>query len=321
MIVYAANSSGVYEYLPKQQNLSTIVTGDRRSSIAQACGNAKAASAPLIVAVAYNYSLSTPSYVIGGEETYVEVGLTAQEVYLECAAWGLIANLSRADMNQTAMSEALGLANETYLYPTSIITVGHPVLSAHDVAVTNVSPSKTIVGQGYSLKINVTAANPGDYTETFSVTAYANTTAIGTQTVTLTSGDSTTITFTWNSTLGFAYGNYTISVNVTLAPGETNDWNGPFTYGTVQITKVGDLGGAYNSTNPTPTFGHFDGKVDGKDLALFLECYHGTAPAQWIYLGDLGGPLSATNPTPTFFKCDGKVNGEDLALSLMCYKA
>jgi uncharacterized membrane protein len=122
MKIYAANASGVYEYLPEQQTLLTIVTGDRRSSIARACGNAEAASAPLIIAVAYNI---TGQPYIGGELTYVEVGLTAQEVYLECAAWGLIANLTRADMNQTAMSEALGL-NETTLHPTDIITVGHP---------------------------------------------------------------------------------------------------------------------------------------------------------------------------------------------------
>jgi outer membrane protein assembly factor BamB len=45
---------------------------------------------------------------------------------------------------------------------------------AHDVAVTNVVPSKSVVGQGYSLNINVTAANQGDYTETFNVTTYYN---------------------------------------------------------------------------------------------------------------------------------------------------
>ena len=41
----------------------------------------------------------------------------------------------------------------------------------HDVAVTNVAPSKTVVGQGFSATINVTVANQGDYTETFNVTA------------------------------------------------------------------------------------------------------------------------------------------------------
>jgi outer membrane protein assembly factor BamB len=46
--------------------------------------------------------------------------------------------------------------------------------AVHDVAVTNVASSKTVVGQGFSAFINVTVANQGGYTETFNVTAYCN---------------------------------------------------------------------------------------------------------------------------------------------------
>jgi nitroreductase len=123
MKVYAANSSGVYEYLPEQHTLTTIVTEDRRPSIAQASGNALASSAPLIIAVAY---VEDSRPWIGGEETYVEVGLIAQNVYLESAAWGLIADWGKADIDEEAMREALGLIGETHLHPASIITVGHP---------------------------------------------------------------------------------------------------------------------------------------------------------------------------------------------------
>jgi hypothetical protein len=114
------------------------------------------------------------------------------------------------------------------------------------VAVTNVAPSKTVVGQGYSDSINVTVANPGDYNETFSVTLYANATAIATQTVTVATGASTTITFTWY-TASFAFGSYTTSANVTLAPGETNNWTGPFTGGTVTLngSSGGGSGGGH----------------------------------------------------------------------------
>jgi hypothetical protein len=49
------------------------------------------------------------------------------------------------------------------------VFIGH-----HDVTVTSVSPSKTVVGQSYITSINVTAANQGDYTETFNITLYAN---------------------------------------------------------------------------------------------------------------------------------------------------
>lgn len=71
----------------------------------------------------------------------------------------------------------------------------------HDVAVTYVAPCKTVIGQGYSLSVNVTVKNPGYFNESFNVTAYANTTAIGTQEVLYLSPEtSTTLTFKWNTT-------------------------------------------------------------------------------------------------------------------------
>jgi hypothetical protein len=48
------------------------------------------------------------------------------------------------------------------------------VRAIHDIAITNVTPYKTIIGQGYSAKVNVTVANQGNYPETFNVSAYAN---------------------------------------------------------------------------------------------------------------------------------------------------
>ncbi len=41
-----------------------------------------------------------------------------------------------------------------------------------DIATTNVTPHKTVVGQGYCTSINVTVENQGNYTETFKVFAY-----------------------------------------------------------------------------------------------------------------------------------------------------
>jgi parallel beta-helix repeat protein len=78
----------------------------------------------------------------------------------------------------------------------------------------------------------------------------------------------------------------------------------------VFITRVGDLGGG-----TPPQFFKFDGKVDGKDLALILVCYKKTAPPEATYLGDLGGGVP-----PLFFNCDGKVDGKDLSLFLVCFK-
>jgi len=77
-----------------------------------------------------------------------------------------------------------------------------------------------------------------------------------------------------------------------------------------RMTKTGDMGGGL-----PPQFFNFDNMIDGKDLALFLQCYKGLAPAEAMHLADLGGGLP-----PQFFECDGKVDGKDLALFLQCFK-
>ena len=116
-----------------------------------------------------------------------------------------------------------------------------PPTYIHDIAVTNVVPSKTVVGQGFNLNINVTATNQGDYTETFDVTVYANTTIIETKEVTLTNGVSTTLTFfIWNTT-GLAKGNYTISAYAWPVPGETDLDDNTLTDGIVTVTIPGDV--------------------------------------------------------------------------------
>jgi len=121
------------------------------------------------------------------------------------------------------------------------------------LAITNVTLSKTVVGWGYGEKVSVRATNLENYTETFNITAYVNAATIATQTVTLTSGNSTTSSFTWNTT-GFAYGNYTIRANVTLPLGETNNLTGPFISGEIKVTIPGDCNG--------------DGSINVLDLIL-----------------------------------------------------
>jgi len=128
MRIYAANASGVYQYLPEQHTLTTIVAEDRRSRIAQASRNTWASSAPLIIAIAWD-----DRHILTVDTTYVEVGLITQNVFLESAAWGLIADWGRADTNEEAMREALGFIGETHLHPVSIITVGHPLTYLHKV--------------------------------------------------------------------------------------------------------------------------------------------------------------------------------------------
>jgi hypothetical protein len=58
----------------------------------------------------------------------------------------------------------------------------------------------------------------------------------------ISSGESEIVMFAWNTT-GLAVGKYTISANVTLAPGETNNWTGPFTSGIVYVMPLRYGGG------------------------------------------------------------------------------
>ncbi|MFQ5999392.1 MAG: CARDB domain-containing protein, partial [Candidatus Bathyarchaeia archaeon] len=113
-------------------------------------------------------------------------------------------------------------------------------IPVHDVAITGITLSKTIVGQGLSMHINVTVANQGNVPDSFNVTAYCNTTPIATQAIILANGNFTTITFLWNTT-GFAKGVYTISANATIVQGETDTADNSYTDGTVRVNMVGDV--------------------------------------------------------------------------------
>jgi len=144
---------------------------------------------------------------------------------------------------------------------------GKAYILIHDVSVKGVSPSKTVVGQGLALNVNVIIGNEGNYTETLSVTAYAGTITVETLTVTVVNGSSTTITFKWNTT-GWAKGNYTISAYAWPVPGETDTTDNTLIDGWVIVAMVGDI------TGPT---GWPDGKVDIRDVAKVSKAF-GTLP-------------------------------------------
>jgi outer membrane protein assembly factor BamB len=141
----------------------------------------------------------------------------------------------------------------------------------HDVAVTNVTSSKTIVGQGFNANISVTVANQGGFAETFKVTMYANATSIASENITLSGGNLVTITFTWN-TSGFAKGNYTISAYAWPVPGEKeiDKADNNCTDGWIVVTWQGDL---TDKDHLTPPGGVSDGKVDENDLWYFCSAF------------------------------------------------
>ena len=170
---------------------------------------------------------------------------------------------------------------------------------ADDVAIANVTYAKNVVGQGFSFNASVTAANRGEFTETFNVTLYANTTYITSQNVTLTSGATTTITFTVNTT-GLAKGNYTISAYASPVLGETDTADNNFKGGWVVVAGVGDLtGGTPNALDFVP-----DGKVLIDDVAVVSKYYGQKVPP---------APANCDVSGPTIGVPDGKIDITDVA--------
>jgi len=116
----------------------------------------------------------------------------------------------------------------------------------HDIAVIDAMPHKTVVCQGYDVSINVTVENQGDFTESFNVTAYANTTIIHTQNVTLTSGNSTIITFGWSTDFK---GVYNITATASTVQGESETTDNTFIDGIVRVTIWGDIAEPFGVVN------------------------------------------------------------------------
>jgi len=178
----------------------------------------------------------------------------------------------------------------TYQHSTHRIAVSGLV---HDLALTSAASDMTVVGQGYNCTVSVTATNLGGYDETFNITAYANATSIGLQEITLASGGSTSITFTWNTT-GFAYGNYTISAYAEPVLDETYVADNNVTW-TVHVGVPGDVSGT------TP--GVYDGITNMKDVAYLVSLFN-TRPSSpnWQPNADVNN--------------DGFCNMKDIAIAI-----
>jgi hypothetical protein len=114
------------------------------------------------------------------------------------------------------------------------------ISEAYDIAVTDVTPQRITVGQGRAAQVSVSVTNQGSFDETFDVVAYANASYIQTQTTTLGSEESATVTFTWNTT-GFAKGEYIVGAVASFILGETDTADNTFVASTViYVVMPGD---------------------------------------------------------------------------------
>ena len=204
------------------------------------------------------------------------ITLTAENSTTLTSTWNT-SSFAEGDYTISAYaSQLLGETDTTdNTFIDGIITIS---VSTHDVAISDIACQKAVVGQGYSVRINVTVENQGIVTETFNVTIHANATLIETSELTLSKGNSTIIAFTWNST-GFVKGNYTIKAVVYVVPGETDTDDNTYVNGWVIVSMIGDV------TGPD---GWPDGVCDMRDLSLCASIF-GSYPGhlRWNPVADI----------------------------------
>ena len=161
----------------------------------------------------------------------------------------------------------------------------------HDVALIDVSPSRTWVYESRTVTFNVTARNEGDFTENMTITLYYNITSgevIGEETiVNLLPGENRTVTLVWNTTGVTPCFNYTITAVATIDTPDNDPADDTLTDGKVKVRILGDING--------------DGKVDIKDIRAVAKAF-GSYPGHERWNPDLD------------FSNDGKIDMRDIRM-------
>jgi hypothetical protein len=113
-----------------------------------------------------------------------------------------------------------------------------------DLAVSAITTPKSIIGQGTTMNVTVVVANQGSMIEEINVTVHLNGDILGSMLGFVESGYSAIFNFAWN-TSSFSKGNYTISANVNVIPGETDIADNTLVGSTVAVTIPGDYNGDF----------------------------------------------------------------------------
>ena len=147
------------------------------------------------------------------------------------------------DEGRTTLHFYYTLLDDEFTPPTIEHTAEDGFFSnVHDIAITNLTASPEMVKIGETVSINVTAANEGDFPETFDVTTYWNIGAlhdvIGTNVTSLDGNMSTLLRFTWPTT-GICTGTYTISAEASVVLGENDTADNTLIDGEVTVNATG----------------------------------------------------------------------------------
>jgi hypothetical protein len=129
-----------------------------------------------------------------------------------------------------------------------------------DVAIVNIEASTNATYPGRLVNVTVIAANVGNLTASFNVTAYYDGNPIGTQAVfDLPPGANITLIFSWDTTGLQPCSNYTMKAEASHVPYEFNFANNIYINGWVKIKMIGDING--------------DGIIDIYDIVILVSLY------------------------------------------------
>jgi len=152
-------------------------------------------------------------------------------------------------------------------------------MELHDVGVRNVTPytshkNNTLAYRGEIVYFAVEVENQGEGKETFEVKCYANSTQVGSKTVTLGSGKTYVLAFNWN-TARIKPGMYVTNAIAEPVLGETHLEDNSMICGPIEVRIWGDIVGVYNGViQPIP-----DRHVDIDDFGIPIGHFGCVGPA------------------------------------------
>ncbi len=150
--------------------------------------------------------------------------------------WGQYQNLTGSD----------GIGDTPYII-NSDNRDQYPLMSqsrAHDVTILKATVDLDQAYVGWTVEVNLTAKNVGDYVESFNVTVFSDNNVIRVfKASNLPVGASITFDFLWNTTGETPCHNYIIKCQADAVPGETNLQDNTYVAGTVHVKMIGDVDG------------------------------------------------------------------------------
>lgn len=177
-----------------------------------------------------------------------------------------------AQGNYSLSAYASPVLEETHLYDNYCFDGSVYLMVRPDITVESGNLSKTIVGQGRYVFIDIFLRNRNAVVGSLNVSVYADAILILTELENLTGSENITMSFVWN-TVNMSKDTYIITCIALPLLFEANISDNILELGHATVTITGDLTGLY---------GIPDGKVDMRDIIVLVMAFGKTPPAfEW----------------------------------------